>query len=803
MVRVRLSITGIVQGVGFRPFAWRRATRLGLTGFVENTPSGVVIELEGSAVAVAAFTDALAEAAPPLAMIERVVVEVMPPPADQLTRSFQILESTAGGGPRSLVPPDIATCNACLSEMRNPADRRHGHPFINCTDCGPRFTIIRGLPYDRAATTMQSFGMCSQCLAEYQDPANRRFHAQPIACPNCGPVVWFATTPREGCPSLPTERPEKPPRSSEAIAEARRLLQGGGILAMKNIGGFHLVCDATNPAAVGRLRDRKRRPAKPLAVMAADLTAAQRIGLLDDQAVRLLVGPERPIVVVPKRPAGGGLAAAVSPENDFLGLMLPVAPLQHLLGEGLPPLVMTSGNLAEEPLAIDNAEAVQRLSGIADGFLFHDRGIHIPADDSVVRCVAGAPLPIRRSRGHTPLPIRLASDGPAVLAAGGELKAALCLAVGDRAIMSQHIGDVGNSATLAALEHAAKQMLELYAVEPVAIAADLHPGSLSANWAKGFAQARGIPLVRVQHHEAHVAALLAEHSGAAHPPPALDTCLVACFDGTGYAPSEAGSGLGVTIQGGEFFLADCGGIRRVAHLAPFLLPGGDAAIRHPWRTALAVLHAAGIDWHTQLPAVQAAGKAAMPLLRQQLQRGLACTPTTSMGRLFDAVAAIVGGPQSISFEAEAAIALESWATEEDPADDHRYAFDISPAASGQMLVIGWRDLITRIVRDVLTGEARERIAVGFHHAVIRMIDDVRQSLTKVPIGGVGCTGGVFQNATLLQLTAARLRASGYEVLLHHALPPNDGGLALGQAVLAREAVSHGGKASEALMSRRS
>jgi hydrogenase maturation protein HypF len=772
MIRRRLLITGVVQGVGFRPFVWRQATRLGLSGFVENTPTGVVIEVQGPGDAVAVFTASITAEPPPLAVIEQITVADLPLRPDEPVGWFRILESAAGDGPRTLVPADIATCEACLAELRDPANRRHGHAFITCTDCGPRFTIIEQLPYDRATTTMQAFPICPQCAAEYGDPGDRRFHAEPIACPACGPVVWFARS----ADGVPCERPATTVDSWAAIAAARRLLAEGGILALKSLGGFHLACDATHAAAVALLRTRKRRPAKPLAVMAGDLEAARHIAVIDDQEARLLTGPERPIVLVRKRTAG--VAEAVAPGNDFLGLMLPAAPLEHLLLAGLPPLVMTSGNRAEEPIATDNAEAVRRLAGIADGFLLHDRGIHVPCDDSVMRCVAGAPLPVRRSRGHVPLPVRLAADGPTVLAVGGELKAAVCLTVGDRAIMSHHIGDLGNLETLTAIERAAEHLLQLLAARPAAIAADLHPGYLSADWARRFAAARGIPLVQVQHHEAHVAALMAEHFGGATPPD--EPCLVACFDGTGYRPDGS-------IAGGEFFLVAGGDIRRAAHLAPFLLPGGDAAIRHPWRTALAVLHAAGLPWHDRLAAVRAASDAERRLLRQQLDRGLACTPTTSMGRLFDAVAAIVGGPASVSFEAEAALWLESQAACCPDAATDRYRFRLSPAAETSLVQADWRPVVEAIVGDLLAGVPTPEIAAGFHRAVARMIDDMRQRLAAH--AAVGLTGGVFQNALLVEQALARLRAAGRDVLLHHLVPPNDGGLALGQALLARRSLA--------------
>ena len=796
MIRRRFSITGVVQGVGFRPFVWRQATRLGLSGFVENTPGGVVSEVQGPADAVAAFAAKLSAEPPPLAVIDGITVAEIEPRPDQPAGWFQILESAAGGGPRTLVPADIATCEACIAELRDPADRRYGHAFITCTDCGPRFTIIERLPYDRAATTMRGFEMCPRCAAEYADPGDRRFHAEPIACPECGPAVWFA----HSADGVAGERPASCSDPRAAIAAARGLLAAGGILAVKNLGGFHLACDATQAAAVALLRARKRRPAKPFAVMATDLAAARAFAFIDDQEARLLTGPARPIVLVRRRTghgldSGSPLADGVAPGTEFLGVMLPSAPLHHLLAAGLPPLVMTSGNLAEEPIATDNDEAVRRLAPIADGFLLHDRKILVPCDDSVVRCVAGAPLPVRRSRGHAPLPIRLAADGPTILAVGGELKAAVCLAAGDRAVMSQHIGDTGNLETLAAIERAVDHFLRLFAAEPAAIAADLHPGYLSADWARRFAAARGIPLVTVQHHEAHVASLMAEHFGAAAP--TGSPCPVACFDGTGYWPDG-------TIAGGEFFVVDGGDVRRAAHLAPFPLPGGDAAIRHPWRAALAVLHAAGLPWDERLAAVRAASDSERRLLEQQLGRGLACTPTTSMGRLFDAVAAVVGGPTSVTFEAEAALWLESQAARCPPTGlaADRYRFRLALDAGSSLLVADWRPVVAAIVGDALAGTPTPEIAAGFHRAVARMIDDVRRRIAPAA-PAVGLTGGVFQNALLVEHALGQLRAAGCDALLHHLVPPNDGGLALGQAVLARDRLAAASLQPAARAARRS
>ena len=775
-VRIRARITGVVQGVGFRPFVWRRATRLGLTGWVENDAAGVTAEIQGTAAAVAAFLDGLSAAAPPLARVAGVEPLELPPDAD--SHRFLILESAAVGPGGVVVPPDVAPCTACLAEMADPGNRRHRHPFINCTDCGPRFTIIESLPYDRGATTMRSFAMCAACVAEYLDPSSRRFHAQPNACPACGPTLWFARA-ADGPPPADRSTPACP--GDAAIESARAMLRRGGIVAVKGVGGFHLACDATNHAAVRLLRDRKQRRRKPFAVMVADLAAARELAHVDEQERRLLEGFERPIVLLSARPDPRGrlarVAAEVAPGNDFLGVMLPSSPLHHLLCQSMPPLVMTSGNLAEEPLATDNADAIGRLGALADGFLLHDRRIHTACDDSVVRCVAGLPLPIRRSRGHTPLPIRLPRGGPPVLAVGGELKAAICLAGDAEAVMSQHIGDMGNLETLAALDRAAAHLMRLLDVTPAAVVADLHPGYLSTGWARGFAAARGLPLLQVQHHEAHVASLLAEHG--------LDADGVAgfigvCFDGTGY-------GRDGTIQGGEFLVTGGGGLRRAAHLRPFSLPGGDAAIRHPWRTALALLREAGLPWSGQLPPVGHGSAADLELLARQLERSLNCVVTTSMGRLFDAVASLVGLCDSIDYEAEAALNLEALAARADAADaadSHlRHAFGL--AAAGP-LVADWRPLVAALVADVTAGVPVSGIAAAFHGAVARMIVDVCSRLREAGGGNlVGLTGGVFQNRLLVEWSLEGLHAAGFEVLTHHAVPPNDGGLALGQAMLGR------------------
>jgi hydrogenase maturation protein HypF len=764
-IRKRLSIAGVVQGVGFRPFVWRRATRLGLSGWVENDSAGVTAEVQGPADSVQAFLDGLAEEAPALAVVHRVDVQDVPVDATAVA-AFVILASESRAAPTVAVPPDIATCDACLAELQDPGNRRYRYPFINCTDCGPRFTIITDLPYDRPQTTMREFGLCAACAAEYADPADRRFHAQPNACSHCGPVVWF-TASADG--AIATERPFAGFVGEQAIEAARRALCAGAVLAIKGLGGFHLVCDATNEAAVNRLRGRKHRVGKPLAVMVAGVEQALGCAEIDEQERRLLEGRERPIVLVRKRADGGGIAEAVAPGNDFLGLMLPYSPLHHLLCAGMPPLVMTSGNLSEEPIVHENRDAATRLAPLVDAFLMHDRPIHVPCDDSVVRCVAGMGLPIRRSRGFAPLPVRLEHRGRSVLAVGGELKATLCLARDDQAIMSQHIGDMGNMETLDALTRTAEHLMRLFRTTPESVAADMHPGYLSTQWAKRFAAEENIPLVQVQHHEAHVASLMGEHGRMEKP------LIGVCFDGTGF-------GRDGTIWGGEIFAVQRGVFRRAAHLDPFPLPGGDASIRHPWRTALAILHAAGCDWSERLAAVQAAGEAELRLLRQQLDKNLNCVATSSMGRLFDAAAALAGVRQSITYEAEAAMNLEALAGGA-VGEDGFYVFTIRAGAPARL---GWQGVVREIAADAIAGVPAAVIAARFHRGVAKMIAEACTRLRAEGAGNVaGLTGGVFQNALLVRKAIEELHRAGFEVLCHERVPANDGGLALGQAVLGR------------------
>ncbi|QJW94971.1 carbamoyltransferase HypF [Frigoriglobus tundricola] len=750
IVRKRLAVRGVVQGVGFRPHVYQLAIRHGLTGFVGNDSAGVFIEVQGPVAAAAAFQAGLVTHLPPLARVSAVTAEDL---TLREEASFVIVPSDPSAAGAGSVPPDVGTCAGCLRELFDPADRRCGYPFINCTHCGPRFTIIRGLPYDRPATTMSGFPMCRACEHEYHDPRDRRFHAQPVACPACGPHVWL-----EVAGVTTAER-------SEAISDAGTRIAAGAVLAVKGIGGFHLACDATHSGAVTRLRERKGRGGKPFAVMVRGVEQARRYAVVSDDEARLLSGPERPVVLLTRRPAPDPLADAVAPGCDTLGLMLPYSPLHHLLVTDRP-LVMTSGNRSDEPIARTNAEALARLAGLADAFLLHDRDITTPCDDSVVRVFGRLEYPVRRSRGYAPLPVRLPQAGRPVLAVGGELKATLCVTTGDLAYLSQHIGDVASPETLEALDRTAEHLLDLFRVAPEVVVCDRHPGYLSADWAARFADRHGATLVRVQHHHAHVAALLVDSqwSGGA--------VLGVCFDGTGYGTDGA-------IWGGEFFLADEVGVRRVAHLQYVPLPGGDAAVRRPYRVALAQLWAAGVPWTSDLPCVAACPEVERRVLLRQLERNVACVPTSSAGRLFDAVAALLGVRQEVTYEAQAAIEMEAGAG--GPVGEP-YPF---PLITADPLRLDPAPLIAALAADVRAGVPVAVSAGRFHATVAAAVLTVSRAVRdRTGTNAVGLTGGVFQNTRLLRLASDRLRADGFAVLVHRQVPANDGGLALGQAALA-------------------
>ncbi len=748
-----IHITGVVQGVGFRPFVYNLATGLGLSGWVRNSSSGVEIEVAGPAEVVEEFVRRLQQEAPPLARVERVRVEPVilsgPPSA-----AFRILHSEARPGEFQPISPDVAICDDCLRELFDPRDRRYRYPFINCTNCGPRFTIIRDIPYDRPNTTMAPFVMCPDCQAEYDDPTNRRFHAQPNACPVCGPQVEFR--PSLTAPSV---------HGDEAIQAARAALRAGAIVAVKGLGGFHLACDATRDEPVARLRERKGRVDKPFAIMSFDLATVERYCEVNDAERALLTSRQRPIVLLRRRP-DAPISPLVAPNNRYLGVMLPYTPLHYLLlepADGFPiALVMTSGNYSEEPIVTDNDEALMRLASLADAFLLHNREIHARCDDSVTRIFAGAELPIRRSRGYAPYPIHLPFPVRPVLAVGAELKNTFCLARQQYAFLSQHIGDMENYETLRFFEQMVEQLARTFRVEPEAVVHDLHPGYLSTRYAREQAERRGLPLIPVQHHHAHIAACMAENGLSGEQP-----VIGVAFDGTGYGSDGA-------IWGGEFLIADYASFRRAAHLRYMPLPGGDAAIRKPYRVALAYLWAAGMPWNAPLPPVAAATPTERAVLGRQLQQGLQTVPTSSMGRLFDAVASIAGVRQMVNYEAQAAIELEMLA---DRGVEDAYAFGIGEE-------IDPAPVLRAVVADVRAGVPAPVIAARFHNGVARMVREVCLRLrAETGLSAVALSGGVFQNILLLEKTVPLLQEAGFTVYLHRRVPPNDAGIALGQAVV--------------------
>ncbi|TLM68886.1 MAG: carbamoyltransferase HypF [Deltaproteobacteria bacterium] len=747
MPRQRIHIEGIVQGVGFRPFVFRLAARFGVAGWVRNDSRGVTIEAEAGEAALAAFTAALREEKPPLATITRLECRELPVSGEP---GFAILDSRADQAARAQVPADAAVCGDCLAELRNPADRRFRYPFINCTNCGPRLTIITGIPYDRPQTTMAAFAMCPACLAEYRDPASRRFHAQPNACPVCGPrlsLVDGAGRPYPGDP----------------LVQAVRLLREGAVVAIKGLGGYHLAVDAVNAGAVRLLRRRKRRDEKPFAVMAADLAAVEQFAAVSTAEATLIEGVERPIVLLEKLP-DFLLAGEVAPGNRYVGVMLPYTPLHHLLlEEDFLALVMTSANLSDEPIAYRDEDARLRLTGIADAFLMHDRPIHTRVDDSVARVRDGRALLLRRSRGYVPRSIPLPGEQVPVLAVGAELKNTVCLTRGDRAFLSQHLGDLKNVETGAAFAAAIAQLCELVETRPVAVAHDLHPDYLATRYA--LEQER-LPAVAVQHHHAHMASCLVENR-------CEEPAIGVIFDGLGY-------GADGTLWGGEFLAGDLDGCERVGHFRYLPLPGGDLAALHPWRMALSYLLAACGDELPELDCLAAVPAAELALVRQALARGINAPLASSCGRLFDAVAAIVGLRNTVSFEGQAAMELEMIA---DPEAVTPYPFGLNMEADG--LVFDPRPLVRALVEAVSAGEAAARCAGRFHATLAEMVRQVclvvraRRGLDVAVL-----SGGVFQNALLTTLVRERLMRAGFTVLTHSLVPPNDGGIALGQAAVA-------------------
>jgi hydrogenase maturation protein HypF len=737
LVRTEVRVEGIVQGVGFRPFVHGLATRLGLAGLVGNDVRGVFIEVEGDPGAVERFLGGLREP-PPLALIERISTRPLPPDGH---RGFAIVGSDAGGRRAALVSFDSATCADCLRELGDPADRRHGYPFVNCTGCGPRFTIVTDVPYDRPNTTMAGFAMCAACAAEYHDPADRRFHAQPVCCPACGPRVALLDA---GGRALP----------GEPIEAARALLRRGGVLALKGLGGYHLAAMAADESAVAALRSRKHREDKPFAVMVPDISAARRLGALDAAEAALLTGARRPIVLLRRR-ADAPLAEAVAPGNRSIGVILPYTPLHHLLVTE--PLVLTSGNVSDEPIAYRDEDAFARLGTIADAFLTHDRPIHVRTDDSVTRVFRGRELPVRRSRGHVPAPLPLRPGGPPVLACGAELKNTFCLAANGRAFVSHHIGDLENYETLRAYREGIEHFGRLFDITPSVIAHDLHPEYLSTK----YALERDLPLVGVQHHHAHIASCMADNEW-------YDPVIGVAFDGTGY-------GTDGTLWGGEFLVADLAGFERVGHLLPVPLPGGAAAIREPWRMAAAYGVPADLD-------VARRNATRWDTVVALAERGIGSPRTSSAGRLFDAVAAVLGVRDRVNYEGQAAIELEQRA---DPHESGAYPVRVD---NGPPFTVTGADLVEAVVADLRAGTGVPVIAARFHNAVAGLIGAGAARVRETTgLTAVALSGGVFQNVLLLERAVADLEAQGFTVLVHHRVPPNDGGISLGQAAVATKA----------------
>ena len=753
--RLRICVRGVVQGVGFRPFVYTRAASYALSGSVRNDSTGAVLEIEGDATALDDFLAGLVEHAPPLAHIESLETQEIPTVGGT---GFAIADTSRADGGRTLVSPDVAMCAECAAEQRDPADRRYRHAFVNCTNCGPRFTIIASLPYDRAATTMAGFDMCADCSREYHDPRDRRFHAQPVCCPNCGPSLSFRA--RDGVAV----------HGEPALQQARRLLADGGVLAVKGIGGYHLACDAADERAVAELRIRKRRGDKPFAVMVADLVNARRIAGVDAAASRVLSSPQRPIVLIPRRPEAP-IAASVAPHNPDLGVILAYTPLHTLLlgtstdEPGPSVLVMTSGNLGGEPICFTDTDALERLSHIADGWLMHDRSILVPCDDSVVRMVDDVELPIRRSRGYAPLPVALPVPVSPTLAVGGDLKNTLAIADEKYAWLSQHIGDMDDLATLAAFDSAERQLEALTGVSPKLVVTDAHPGYRSTAWARRNADGR--PVRSVQHHHAHIAAVMAEHGlDGSH------QVLGFAFDGTGYGPDGA-------IWGGEVLLADYKGFQRLAQLKYVPLAGGDISVLRPYRMALSHLWAAGLRWDDDLSPVRACPDDERRILRHQLETGLGCAPTSSMGRLFDAVASLAGVRQMVDYEAQAAIELEGMSRDRDCGHTaYTFAVDMGQTPA----VIDPSPVLAAVVSDVHAGVGPGVIGARFHCAVAELVVDLAGAAAKGS-HTVALSGGVFQNALLLRLILRGLRENDFDVITHRLVPPNDGGLALGQLLV--------------------
>ncbi len=757
--RRHIFLSGVVQGVGFRPFVYSLASRYGLAGWVNNSSEGVHLEIEGEKKSIERFICEVTRRAPPRARIESWHVEDRVPVGD---RVFEIRESVEEPGKYQLVSPDIATCKDCRREIFDPADRRYRYPFTNCTNCGPRFTIIQEIPYDRPRTTMNKFGMCPLCQQEYENPADRRFHAQPNACPRCGPRLQLVNG--EG----------KMLDSRDPVSSALQLLQGGRILAIKGLGGFLLACDAQNAAAVRALRQRKHRPDKPLAVMMPNLEAVRAHCQLSGEEEKLLMAPESPILLL-RWKQDSTIVREVAPGQIYLGVMLPYTPLHHLLfQESHMPLVMTSGNLSEEPIARENEEALARLSAIADAFLLHDRDIHVQYDDSVAAVFQDRPVLLRRARGYAPFPIHLAFAARPILACGGQVKNSFCLTRDRYAFISQHIGDMENLETLNHFERTLELYKKMFRIEPQGIAYDLHPEYLATKYARSLPGRK----IAVQHHFAHLASCLAENR-------ASDPAIGLIFDGLGY-------GSDGRLWGGEFLVGDCRSFVRRAHFQYVPMPGGDAAIRNPWRMALSYLYTLlgkdrvmnHLGFCTPDDSPKPVPEAHARLVLQQIDRNFNTPLTSSCGRLFDAVAVLLGFRGTISYEGQAAISLEMMADEKEQG-----TYDFDTEGAGDIKTILLKRIIEGVLSDLKGKVPSPTVAAKFHNTLVRMSVDICETIRRE--GGpnqVALSGGVFQNRLLCKRMHTSLQERGFKVLMHQKVPCNDGGLSLGQAVIAHFAL---------------
>jgi hydrogenase maturation protein HypF len=751
--RVHIAVRGAVQGVGFRPFIYRLANDIGLVGWVLNSPQGVFIEAEGRKNRLDEFVLRIEKERPPHSSIQSLEYSFLDPIG---YGGFEIRKSDSAGACITLVLPDIATCADCAREIFDPHDRRYRYPFTNCTNCGPRFTIIESLPYDRANTSMRKFKMCAECRREYEDPLDRRFHAQPNACPRCGPQL-----------ELWDEKGDGISTGEAALCEAADAVRAGKIVSIKGLGGFHLVVDAGNSIAVSRLRERKRREEKPFALMAPSLEAIKALCAVSELQARLLLAPEAPIVLL-RRSSGGdhrAVSPPVAPRNPYLGIMLPYTPLHHLLMRELGIfIVATSANLSDDPICTDEAEALEKLGGIAELFLVHNRPIVRHADDSVARILHGRELLLRRARGYAPLPVRLKENAPALLAVGGQLKNAVALTVGPQVFISQHIGDLETETAFRAFQDTIESLERLYGVTPERNLCDLHPEYLSTQ----YARERGLSYDSIQHHFAHVASCMAENE--------LDGgVLGVAWDGAGYGPDG-------TIWGGEFLLTDGAAFRRVASLRRFRLPGGERAIREPRRTALGVLYEIFGDKLFELDQVIPLGdfsSAELSLLKPMVKKGVNSPYTSSAGRLFDAVSALVGLCQRARFEGQAAMELEFAADNASTSERYPFLYSVgkNEGEHDPAWIIDWEPMIRSVLSDIAAGSLRSTIAAKFHNTLTELIVE---TAARVGEKRVVLSGGCFQNRYLSERVISRLEAEGFHPYWHQRVPPNDGGIALGQ-----------------------